>query len=89
MRKNPKGAALARLAAAALALALVACGPPSKHEILSQAEGVTDKAELERVLGAPSERDKLGPLETWTYRAKDGEVTFLITGDTVRLQATD
>jgi len=37
------------------------------------------------VLGA----SKLGPIETWTYHAKDGEVTFLITGDVVRLQATD
>ena len=74
---------------AALALGLVACGPPSKHDILSKAEGVTSKAELEDVLGAPTERDKLGPLETWTYRAQDGEVTFVITGDTVRLKTTE
>jgi len=74
---------------AAAALVLLACGPPSKHDILSKAENVTTQAELEKALGSPSERSKLGPLETWTYQAKDGEVTFVITGGVVRLQATD
>ncbi|HKJ25550.1 MAG TPA: hypothetical protein VKB65_12045 [Myxococcota bacterium] len=74
---------------AALALALAACGPPSKHEILSKAEHARTKADLETALGAPDDRDKMGPLETWTYVARDGEVTFVITGDTVRLQAAD
>ena len=77
------------LALAALSLALLSCGPPSKHDILDRAEHVTTKAELQAALGAPTERSKLGPLETWTYQAKDGEVTFVITGDVVRLQATD
>ncbi|NNL68064.1 MAG: hypothetical protein HKP30_17580 [Myxococcales bacterium] len=71
------------------AFVLLACGPPSKHDILSKAETITTKSELEAELGSPSERSKLGPIETWTYQAKDGEVTFLITGDVVRLQATD
>lgn len=78
-----------RLLLAAAALALLACGPPTKHDILSKAESVQTKVELEAALGAPSERSKLGPLETWTYQAKDGEVTFVITGDTVRLKSTD
>jgi hypothetical protein len=72
-----------------LALALAACGPPTKHEILSKAENAETKAELEAALGAPDERDKVGPLERWTYRAEDGVVTFVITGETVRLQTTD
>jgi hypothetical protein len=75
---------------AALGLALAACSPDSKHDILSKAEDARTKAELEAALGAPDDRDKMGPLETWTYHASDGEVTFVITGDTVRLQtATD
>jgi hypothetical protein len=49
---------------------------------------VTTKAELEAQLGAPDDRTKLGPIETWTYQASDGKVTYLIAGDTVQLQAT-
>jgi len=74
---------------AVLALGLAACGPPTKHQILSKAESVQTKAELEAALGAPDDRNKMGPLETWTYEARDGRVTFLITGDMVRLQATE
>lgn len=74
--------------AAAIALALLACGPPSKHEILSKAEHVEKKAELEATLGAPDERDALGPVETWTYAASDGSVSFLITGENVSLRST-
>jgi len=74
---------------AMLALALAACSPASKHEILSKTEDVRTKAELEAALGAPDDRDKLGPIESWTYRARDGEVTFLITGETVRLKTAE
>jgi len=74
---------------AAAALLLAACGPPTKHEILERAEEAETKADLQAALGDPDERDKVGPIERWSYRAKDGEVTFVITGDTVRLQATD
>jgi len=74
---------------AAAALALAACSPSSKHEMLSKTEDVRTKAELEEALGAPHDRDKVGPIETWTYRARDGEVTFVITGNTVRLKAAD
>jgi hypothetical protein len=74
---------------ATVALAIVACSPQSKHEMLSKTEHVRTKAELEEALGAPHDRDKVGPIETWTYRARDGEVTFVITGDTVRLKAAD
>ena len=67
---------------------LCACSSVSKHEILEKAEGVTTLADLESALGAPDERDKLGPVETWTYNASDGKVTFLVTGETVVLQTT-
>ena len=49
---------------------------------------MTTKAELEQMLGPPDDRNKLGPIETWTYEVSDGKVTFLIAGDTVQLQAT-
>ncbi len=76
------------IAALAVALLAVACGPKTKHDLLSRAEKVETKAELERALGAPDERNKLGPIEIWTYDASDGSVTFLITDDKVALQAT-
>ncbi len=74
--------------AVALVLALVGCGPDTKHEILKKSEGVETKADLEAALGAPDDRDKVGPIETWTYEVSDGEVTFVITGETVRMQTT-
>ena len=78
------------LGLAALALAIAACSPfDTKHDILTKAEDARTKQDLESALGAPDDRDKVGPIETWTYRARDGEVTFVITGDTVRLKAAD
>ena len=74
-------------ALAALALGVAAGGPPTKHDILKKAEQIETKQALEAALGAPDDVSKLGPVETWTYRAKDGEVTFLITGDHVTFQA--
>ena len=43
------------------------------------------KAALEKALGKPSELQKLGPLEQWTYKTSDGSVTFVIAGDSVTL----
>ena len=82
-----------RLAALPLGVALgaalaLACGAPSKHDLLERAEGVDTKQALEESLGDPDDRTKLGPLETWTYDASDGTVTFLITGNTVQLEST-
>ena len=70
------------------AVAVLGCGPPSQHEILKQAEGVETKQELEATVGAPDEVDKLGPMEKWTYRASEGDVEFVITGDKVGLKST-
>jgi hypothetical protein len=76
-----------RLAIAAALLAATGCGPPTKHEILAKAEGAETRQQLEAALGAPDDRSKLGPVETWKYRARDGEVTFVIAGDRVRFEA--
>jgi hypothetical protein len=72
--------------AAALAVGTAGCGPPTKHQILEKAEGAQTRQDLEARLGAPDDRNKLGPVETWKYVAKDGEVTFLIAGDRVRFE---
>lgn len=68
-----------------LPLALIACGPPSTDEALRKAEKAGTKAELEKALGRPSEIQKLGPLEQWSYKTSDGSVTFVIAGDKVTL----
>jgi hypothetical protein len=73
---------------AALLLLAPACARETKHSLLEKAEHVETKTQLEAALGAPDDRHKLGPIETWTYDASDGRVTFLITGENVTLQAT-
>ena len=80
--------ALARLACAVLLLALAGCGPATKEDLLSKARDVKTRAELEKALGKPTDLSKLGPLETWTYKAANGSVVFVVVGDTVTLQAT-
>jgi len=70
-----------------LAVLLTACGRATKEEIVSKARDVGKRAELERVLGKPDELTKLGPVETWRYKASNGEVIFVIVGDEVTLQA--
>lgn len=72
--------------ALAVALPLAAC-EPSKEDLLTKAETVETKAQLREALGQPDDIQKLGPIETWTYRAKNGEVTFLIAGEVVTLKA--
>jgi len=76
------------IALSAALLLTLACARETKHDLLKKTELVTTKAELEQMLGAPDDRNKLGPIETWTYQASDGKVTFLIAGDTVQIQAT-
>lgn len=74
--------------AATLSLALLCgCGGPTTQEVSKKAENIKTKQELERTLGKPTSFSKLGPLETWTYKTTDGEVTFIITGDSVQMQA--
>jgi hypothetical protein len=79
---------LAGLAGAVLLVALAGCGPSTKEDMLSKARDVKTRAELEKALGQPSDLSKIGPMETWTYKASNGTVVFVVVGDTVTLQAT-
>ena len=76
---------LTALVLASALLAAAACGEPSKGDILKKAEGVSEKARLEEILGRPDDISKLGPIEQWTYKASDGTVVFNITGDKVTM----
>ena len=71
----------------ALALLLTACGPSSKEDMVAKAREVKTRAELERALGKPHDVSKLGPLEKWTYKARNGQVVFVLVGDVVTLEA--
>jgi hypothetical protein len=72
-----------------LPMALAACdSSPTKAEILKKAGGLKTKEELEKVLGVPAKLDKLGPLERWTYNARDGVVVFTIVAGRVALDET-
>ena len=70
-----------------VAMGLVTGCSRSKEDLLEKSRGITVRAELQRALGKPSEINKLGPVEQWTYKASNGTVVFLIVGDTVTLQA--
>ena len=72
---------------AAVVLGLVACGRGTKEDIVAKARDISRRTDLERVLGKPDDITKLGPVETWRYKASNGEVIFLIVGDEVTLQA--
>lgn len=71
------------------ALLLGGCGDPSKQDILKKAEKAATKAQLESALGKPTEVSKVGPVEKWTYKAKDGTVVFMITGDKVAISGAN
>jgi hypothetical protein len=77
---------LAGLVIGLVLLALAGCGPSSKEDLIAKARGVTTRAELEKALGKPSDISKLGPMETWTYKASNGQVVYLIVGDAVTLE---
>jgi hypothetical protein len=71
----------------AATLVVAACGEPTKKDILDKAAAIEGKAELQDALGEPDDVSKVGPIERWTYNAKDGKVTFLITGERVSFTA--
>ncbi|MGH7356427.1 MAG: hypothetical protein ACRELS_17860 [Candidatus Rokuibacteriota bacterium] len=77
-----------RLLVALLALVLVAGCSRSKEDIVSKAREAKTRTDLERTLGKPDDIAKLGPVERWTYKASNGQVVFVVVGDTVTLQAT-
>ncbi len=66
---------------------LTACGPSSKEDMLAKARDVKTRTQLESALGKPDDVSKLGPVETWTYKAKNGQVVFVLVGDTVTIEA--
>lgn len=86
--RNPAIRFQKTIALSTIWLLALACARETKHDLLKKTELVTTKSELEALLGAPDDRHKLGPIETWTYEASDGKVTYLIAGDTVQIQAT-
>ena len=67
-------------------LTLAGCSR-TKEDVLRKAESVKTRGDLESRLGRPNDIAKLGPVERWTYKASNGEVVFVIVGDTVTLQA--
>ena len=69
------------------AFMLTACGPSSKEDLIAKARDVQTRAQLESALGKPDEVTKLGPVEKWSYKAKNGQVVFVLLGDTVTLEA--
>ena len=73
---------------AAVLFAITGCGEPTKQEILGKAEKVSTRSELESALGRPDDISKMGPIEKWTYKASNGDVVFVLTGDSVALGAT-
>jgi hypothetical protein len=75
------------LAVLLLAALLLGGCSRTKEDLLKKAETVKTRAELESRLGRPDDISKLGPMETWTYKASNGEVVFVIVGDSVTLQA--
>ena len=75
--------------AAAILLTVAACGDPTKADIIEKARGVQTREQLQSKLGKPTEISKLGPVEQWTYKAKDGQVVFILTGDSVAMQAAE
>jgi hypothetical protein len=75
------------LAVAVLALLALAGCSRTKEDVLKKAESVKTRAELESRLGRPDDIAKLGPMERWTYKASNGEVVFVLMGDTVTMQA--
>lgn len=76
------------IACIALASVLVGCGPSSKSDIVSKARDAKTRADLEKALGKADDVDKVGPVEKWTYKAKDGRVVFILVGDTVTIEKT-
>ena len=70
-----------------IALLLTACGPASKEDLVAKAREVKTRAELEGALGKPDDVSKLGPLEKWIYKARNGQVVFVLVGDVVTLEA--
>ncbi len=77
----------AGFAAVVIGAVFSGCGGRTKEAIVEKTRGVSTRDELEKALGRPDDITKLGPMETWTYKASNGQVVFMIIGDKVTLQA--
>jgi hypothetical protein len=55
--------------------------------MLAKTREAKTRAQLESALGKPDDVSKLGPLEKWTYKAKNGQVVFILVGDAVTIDA--
>ena len=53
---------------------------------MAKAREVKTRAELERALGKPDDVSKLGPLEKWTYKARNGQVVVARLHDEVTVK---
>jgi len=71
----------------ALAFVLAGCGPPTKEDLLAKAKNAKTRAQLEKALGKADDVSKLGPVEKWTYKAKNGQVVFVLVGETGTIEA--
>lgn len=83
----PVGRIIAVLVLAVVVIAAAAACGRTKEDIIERAHKVTTRTELQKVVGRPDDIAKLGPAEIWTYRAKNGEVIFVVIGEQVTLQA--
>jgi hypothetical protein len=81
------GRILAVVPCLALALLLAGCGPPTKEDLIAKARDVKTRTQLEKALGKADDVSKLGPIVKWTYKAGNGQVVFVLLGDTVTIEA--
>ena len=81
------GRILAIVPCIVLSLLLGGCGPSTKEDLLAKAKDVKTRAQLEKALGRADDVSKLGPVEKWTYKAKNGQVVFVLVGETVTIEA--
>lgn len=75
-----------RALAVLTALAIAACdeAPRTLGDIVRKAGTVETRADLERALGRPHKLTVYGTAETWTYKATDGEISFLVVGNRIQ-----
>ena len=71
-----------------LLLGPIACGKPTKQEIMERSRDVRFAAELKKVLGEPDHFEAKVMFEQWTYEASDGKVQFHIAGERIIFRST-
>lgn len=71
------------------ALGLTTACDASKDDILQKAAKAETAEDLRKALGDPDELSKVGPIETWTYKASNGTVTFTLAAGSVTLSTTN